>query len=51
MEWNPKWLHFLSLRKMTPAQADKLPRPERISLNAEFMCSTMGSNSEPRVSG
>lgn len=37
-DWNPKWLAFLRERGLATEQADALPRPERIKLNAEFMC-------------
>lgn len=39
-EWNPKWLAFLSEKGLTTQEADAMERPDRISLNAEFMCFT-----------
>ncbi len=36
--WGPKWLAFLNARGMTPEQAEALPRPTRIALNADFLC-------------
>jgi hypothetical protein len=40
-DWNPKWLAFLSEKGLTTQQADEMERPERISLNADFLCWVM----------
>lgn len=45
-EWNPKWLAFLATKGMVPADADKLNRSDRISLNADFMCWNMRNADE-----
>lgn len=40
-EINPKWVAFLKERGLVHAEAEKLERQGRISLNADFMCWNM----------
>lgn len=47
-EWNPKRLAFLAERGLYTWEADALDRPERIKLNAEFMCWNMANVSPER---
>lgn len=41
-EYNPVWMAFLKEEGLSVSEADSMPRQARISLNAKFLCWSMG---------